>query len=168
MTTDILNLTKEEVELFERAVYVFRQKNMTDCSPRGVVVECLKTYLELYERRYGPQDALSQKVVHGGQYVKPPVTDLDEVARLLVKGGKCTNCGRCCQRTIGVRVTEEEVPEIEKLGYSTKDFLDEDGMIRSNGKGCYFLVMRQNGTSRCRIYEKRPQICRDYYCNGRH
>ncbi len=167
MEANTFSLSEEEAFLLERAGYIYRQKNGAEPLPGEVVLECIRTYVELYDRRFGLQDALSQRVVRGDRYRAPPVTDLDEIARLLVKGSKCVNCGKCCQKVLGVRVTEKEVEEIEKLGYRREDFLDEDGMIKRGRNGCYFLIMRRDGTSRCRIYEKRPQICRDYFCNGK-
>jgi len=157
--------TREQQALLERATYVYRQKNMTDCAPEDVIVECLATYLQLYEWKYGPPDPLSQMVVYGPRHARTPVADLDEVARLLVRGGVCKNCGKCCRNVIGVRVSEEEIQEIEKLGYAREEFLDEDGLIRTvPGHGCYFLVIKTDGTARCRIYGARPQICKAYFC----
>ena len=164
MTFDFF-LDDNEAELLKRAVYVYRQKHKTRCQPKDVIIEALETYLELYEREYGEQDELSRVAVYGPRRVKAQVTDLDDVARLLVNGGKCMNCGACCKRTIGVRASEEEIEEIEKLGYKREEFLDSDGLIKAGPEGCYFLVTKRDSTTRCRIHEHRPEICRNYFCN---
>ena len=121
--------------------------------------------MELYEREYGEQDELSRVVVYGPRYSKTSVTDLDEVARLLVNGGRCMNCGTCCKRTIGVSVRKEEIEKIEKLGYKREEFVDSDGLIKAGPEGCYFLVTKRDSTTRCRIHGHRPEICRNYFCN---
>jgi len=162
-----IEITPDGAELLERALVVYRAKHgarAADVAPRDVVVECIATYLELYEPRYGEPDALSRRVVYGAWAPRPSVRDLDEVARLVVNGGACIRCGKCCRRTIGVTVSAQEIEAIEKLGYAREDFLDRDGMVKATPQGCYFLMHGPNGRSSCAIYPARPQICRDHYC----
>ncbi len=164
MTFDF-SLDYNEAELLKRAMYVYKKKHKARCQPKDVIIEALETYLELYEREYGEQDELSRVIVYGQRYNKASVVDLDEVARLLVNGGKCMNCGNCCRRTIGVRAFKEEIERIEKLGYKREEFVDSDGFIKAGPEGCYFLVTKRDSTTRCRIHEQRPEICRNYFCN---
>lgn len=165
MNDGSVEFTKKEEELLRRARYVYRQKNMAPCGLKDVVIESLQTYLDLFERRYGIRDELSREVVYGPQHARAPVTSLDDVASLLVRSGKCYHRGDCCKRTVGVRVTEKEINGIEKLGYKREDFLNGDGQIKATPEGCYFVVIRRDGSSRCRIYGSRPQVCKDYFCN---
>jgi len=162
-----LTLTPAESEILKRSLEIYRRRHGGQGDIREVIADGLNAYLELYDQEGNEEDWLSERVVYGPRYRKRPVGDLDEVARLLVKGEKCYGCGDCCRRTIGVRVTPEEIQAIEAQGFEKEGFLDRDGMIKSGPEGCYFLVNRRNGTSFCRIYEKRPQICREYFCNGR-
>lgn len=158
-----LDLTDEH-QLVQRATLVCRRKNGSPQTLREVIVESLEVYLRLYEPAYGPQDSLSRTVVHGPQSAPVPVADLDEVARLVVRTARCVRCGNCCRRTIGVRVTAEEIERIEALGYRREDLLDRDGMIKAGPGGCTFLVDGGPGKARCRIHAQRPQICRDFFC----
>jgi len=159
-----LGLTDDERELVRRAMLVCQHKNGGSRMSRQAIVESLEVYLRLYELTYGPQDPLSRTVVHGPPPAPVPVTDLDEVARLVVRTGRCVRCGKCCRRTIGVHVTAEEIERIEALGYRRKDFLDRDGMIKAGSGGCTFLVDGGPGQTRCRIHSHRPQICRGFFC----
>ena len=165
MTFDF-SLDDSEAELLKRAMSVYKKKHKERCQQKDVVIEALEIYLELYEREYGEQDDLSRVVVYGPRSVKAQETDLDEVARLLVNCGKCMNCGTCCKRTIGVSVRKEEIEKIEKLGYKREEFLESDGLIKAGPGGCYFLVIKRDSTTRCRIHEHRPEICRNYFCDN--
>jgi len=149
-----------------RATLVCQHKNGGPRKPRQAIVESLEVYLHLYELAYGPQDPLSRAVVHGPPSAPVSVTDLDEVARLVVRTGRCVRCGKCCRRTIGVRVTAEEIERIKALGYRREDFLDRDGMIKAGPGGCIFLVDGGPGQTRCRIHSHRPQICRGFFCQA--
>ena len=162
-----LALTPVESEILERSLEIYRTKHGGQGDLKDVMIAGLKAYLELYDQKGDEKDWLSETVVYGPRYYKSPVRDLDDVARLLVKGEKCDRCGQCCRRTIGVKVTAGEIETIEAFGFKEEEFLDRDGMIRSGPEGCYFLVNGRNGTSLCRIYEKRPQICQEFFCNGR-
>lgn len=168
MKIDDLALTPVETEILDRSLNIYRKKHGALGDFKEVVIEGLKAYLELYGQEADEKDSLSETVVYGPRYHKKPVRDLDEVARLLVKGGKCDQCGECCRRTVGIRVTLQEIEALDALGFKKEEFLDRDGMIASNAtNGCYFLINGRNGNAFCRIYENRPQICRGYFCNGR-
>ncbi len=160
---DGLELADDERALVRRATLVCQHKNGGPRMPRQAIVESLEVYLRLYELAYGPQDPLSRTVVHGPPSAPVAVTDLDEVARLVVRTGRCVRCGNCCRRTIGVHVTAGEIERIEALGYRRKNFLDRDGMIKA-GPGCTFLVDGGPGKTRCRIHSRRPQICCGFFC----
>ena len=84
----------------------------------------------------------------------------------------CENCGECC-KYYTVKLTEEEVKEIENLGFIRSEFCEPDdfdldmgsfALLRPDGQ-CIFLTER-NKKYYCKIYEKRPKICKDYPFNG--
>jgi len=85
---------------------------------------------------------------------------------------KCVeNCGKCC-RDLEIPVRDEDIEEIEALGYSAWEFVDYEKMFYRGDRflgyalkkrpfdgGCVFLDPE---TMKCRIYEKRPLACRLY------
>ncbi len=168
-----VGLDEREAELLRRAMYVFRRKNGRPANPTEVILEALELCLKMFWRWYGEeQDELSTIVVYGQPNVEAPPKDLDEAAMRVVKGGgKCYSRGDCCKRTVGVKVSEEEIQAIEKLGHRREEFLDPDSLLngqrqlRAGPGGCTFLVIAPNGESRCRVYGSRPQVCREFFCN---
>ncbi len=168
-----VGLDEREAELLSRATYVFRRKNGRPANPAEVILEALELYLKMFWRWFGEaQDELSTVVVHGQQDMEAPPGDLDEVAKRVVKGGgKCYNRGDCCKRTVGVKVSEEEIQDIENLGKQREECLDQDSLLngqrqlKAGAGGCTFLVIAPNGESRCRVYGSRPQVCREFFCN---
>lgn len=93
---------------------------------------------------------------------------IDEVAANLDKAVfseiDCLKCANCCKSTPAI-VTRPDAKRIAKfLGLSTKTFIkkylleDFDGSLMINGVPCTFL----NDDNTCRIYEVRPQACREY------
>lgn len=97
----------------------------------------------------------------------------------LPPGSPCTNCGKCCTNpefmlTLGAsgddvkRWRREKRRDILRFAYvlgSPQDpyadlWIDE----RSRERECCPFVRKAQGENRylCRIYETRPQVCRDY------
>lgn len=75
----------------------------------------------------------------------------------------CNFCGLCC--TQAVRVTEEDIQRIEKLGHKREDFTvkDVDGQLLLKRENGYCTFFRDKGNyGGCSIYENRPDICRDW------
>lgn len=74
----------------------------------------------------------------------------------------CNRCGLCC--TQGVRITDDEIKKIKKLGISEKEFVDDSSgeklLKRVNGV-CMFLDLEADEPT-CKIYESRPEICQDF------
>ena len=75
----------------------------------------------------------------------------------------CNFCGLCC--TLAVKVTEKEIKNIESLGHNREDFTEKDDgsntiLKRPNG-WCYFFE-RKEGIGVCKIYDKRPEPCKDF------
>lgn len=76
---------------------------------------------------------------------------------------RCLNCGYCC--TLVVILSKDDIERIKKLGYNEADFAENDRLgrkrVRMKNYYCYFLGLHK-GESFCRIYNERPQVCRDY------
>ena len=85
---------------------------------------------------------------------------------------KCIeNCGRCCEE-LEIPLRDEDVAQIEELGYSAWEFVDYEKLFyrgdrflgyaikkRPFDEACVFLDPE---TKRCRIYPHRPLACRLY------
>ncbi len=71
---------------------------------------------------------------------------------------KCNDCGLCCITHKVIEITPEEA---EKFG--EKHCWKKDGVfyLRTYTRGCVFL----NNKS-CKIYDKRPNICRNFKYGG--
>lgn len=75
----------------------------------------------------------------------------------------CNFCGLCC--TLAVKVTEKEVRKIENLGYSRSDFTEKDdgnNTILKRKDGWCFFFERKSNVGYCKIYNSRPEPCRDF------
>ena len=75
----------------------------------------------------------------------------------------CNFCGLCC--TLAVKLKPGEIKKIESLGYGREDFTETDPggnvvLKRPNG-WCRFFE-RKKGVGVCRIYDSRPEPCRDF------
>lgn len=79
---------------------------------------------------------------------------------------ECTKCGECCKPI--TKVSEEDIAQIEKLGFNREDFLDKDpfgnpGFVLKRKDGyCMFLKDNKDGTFNCTIWGNHPQVCKDY------
>ncbi|MGC8835941.1 MAG: YkgJ family cysteine cluster protein [Infirmifilum sp.] len=74
---------------------------------------------------------------------------------------KCLTCGKCCMQTEMI-LTDQDVKQIEKLGYSRKYFTVWDGKflrLRNEGGSCVFY---DKSTGKCIIYQHRPSGCKLY------
>ena len=77
---------------------------------------------------------------------------------------KCTKCGECCRPI--VKVDEDDINRIEKLGNKRDDFIQFDSKINSSvlkqkNNVCIFLE-RQGDEFVCSIYNNRPKVCQKY------
>lgn len=83
----------------------------------------------------------------------------------------CKKCGKCCL-TYTVKLSDEDIKRIEKLGYEKESFAEPDNFDMESGKHalkmkdnrCIFLTKRNNKYL-CKIYMNRPKICRKYPFN---
>ena len=89
--------------------------------------------------------------------------------------GKCKMCGKCCSTHIDLvqRPSDEMRQLLEWRGIVVKDLKPDElpngwrrdiafSMIIIPTKPCRHLDLK---TKRCKIYENRPKICRDYPTN---
>jgi len=70
---------------------------------------------------------------------------------------KCQRCGDCCQSGTLLKQCSKEEKKIFKLLYA---MLGED----INKKICPYLDFKM-GLAICKIYDERPQFCKDYFCD---
>ena len=67
----------------------------------------------------------------------------------------CSSCGACCCRFEVLLITDTGVPD----KFIEADEWGGQAMRRLGDGWCAAL---DRNTMRCRIYEKRPQVCRDF------
>jgi len=80
---------------------------------------------------------------------------------------KCIRCGDCCK--IYVKISDEDIKQIESVGYKLNDVAEFDSFDPSSGKyalrlidgKCIFLKQKNN-KYKCEIYDNRPKICRTF------
>jgi len=75
---------------------------------------------------------------------------------------RCSNCGKCCERT-EMLLSKEDIERLERVGFSREDFTVtcEDGFmrLRNVGEWCYFYNPAEK---KCQVYEDRPLGCLVY------
>lgn len=89
-------------------------------------------------------------------------------------GHVCTRCGECCRRE-DILVTAQEIFRLARqVGVSDAEFRErylrpaptwnsEDGLLRTVAGRCVFLDNGADGrTTRCTVYEQRPDSCRAF------
>ena len=66
----------------------------------------------------------------------------------------CTSCGKCCHLLVELAPSGDDVPE---------EFVVEHAGVRCmNQHGNGACVALDPATQLCTIYERRPQVCRDF------
>ncbi|MCB2147905.1 MAG: YkgJ family cysteine cluster protein [Deltaproteobacteria bacterium] len=84
-------------------------------------------------------------------------------------GEICRRCADCCKKFPFVELTENEIERLERVtGLPFEVFTNPKGKTIEE----YFLKFRENGycffldenddTYSCRVYESRPEICRNF------
>ena len=76
------------------------------------------------------------------------------------KGGKCSNCGKCCSNCLPLSKAERK----RIRAYIKKHGIKEQRHNVASGVDmtCPF---RDEANHKCLIYEIRPAICREFMCN---
>lgn len=78
---------------------------------------------------------------------------------------RCKRCGKCC---IAVSFKIPNLPgEVEWLMYHGFNIVEADGntLARIHIK-CTHMKEVRGGKFKCMIYSTRPEVCRDYTCQG--
>lgn len=97
--------------------------------------------------------------------IQKMLSDMEHGVYDLTDNGKCTGCGQCCSNVLPM--TDIEIQRISKYikRYNIKEckhFIPSKGPVLD--MSCPFLDTSK-GKEKCRIYEIRPQVCRDFICN---
>lgn len=91
----------------------------------------------------------------------------------------CQSCGACCIHGGEVTVElddldrPEEVPRDltrsvrGKMGFASDDYLFQRIMARSRSGSCVALRGEVGKSCGCSIYDRRPNVCREYEPGGR-
>lgn len=76
----------------------------------------------------------------------------------------CQRCGNCCTQFKRVRITKAELKQIAKRCSIPWQQLRKFKKLEREGNNYYlkFPCMFLNPDKSCRIYDIRPQICRDF------
>ena len=67
----------------------------------------------------------------------------------------CVGCGQCCHMLVELNPAIDDVPEELVVEHNGVRCLDQ------HGDGA--CVALERATRRCTIYERRPQVCRDFH-----
>jgi Fe-S-cluster containining protein len=78
-------------------------------------------------------------------------TNLDELPA-------CAGCGKCCHLLVELAPFEHDVPEALVVVH--------DGLRCMDQHGDGACIALDPGTQLCTIYERRPQVCRDFERGG--
>jgi Fe-S-cluster containining protein len=79
---------------------------------------------------------------------------------------KCSQCARCCKETT-VCLNNEDIERISKK-YSSFFIVRKTGvkiMKWKQNKEKYICIFLNPENETCEIYEDRPKVCKEYYCN---
>lgn len=78
----------------------------------------------------------------------------------------CENCGNCCTQCSNITVTRQDITRLaeyfkksEKVVFKRHCKLYKDMIVFKNDRPCKFYDLKNK---RCKIYEARPQACRDH------
>lgn len=97
--------------------------------------------------------------------IQKMLDDMEHGVYDLTDNGKCIQCGSCCSnrlpmtpheiKTISEYIKKNNIKECKRLFPTTTPLLDLTCPFLDTTKKC----------EKCRIYEVRPQVCRDFICN---
>ena len=97
--------------------------------------------------------------------IQKMLSDMEHGVYDLTDNGKRTGCGQCCSNVLPM--TDIEIQRISKYikRYNIKEckhFIPSKNPVLD--MSCPFLDTSK-GKEKCRIYEIRPRVCRDFICN---
>lgn len=76
---------------------------------------------------------------------------------------KCTHCGKCCI-AVSFALTGKPGEESWLLYHGFQIVRGDGPTLARIHIVCMHLMQNKGGKSRCKIYAKRPQVCKDYRC----
>jgi Fe-S-cluster containining protein len=84
----------------------------------------------------------------------------------------CKKCAKCCRNYPFIKLSQNEINEIEKLTKlpldvfaDRKDEAGEEYFLKFKENGDCFFLTENDGSYSCDIYEARSEICRNYPSN---
>jgi Fe-S-cluster containining protein len=101
--------------------------------------------------------------------IEDMLADMEHGLYDFTKNGKCSQCGGCCSRFLPV--TQKEINTIHQY-IKEHNIQKADHGVFAFAKPvfdlqCPFLDLTKP-KEKCSIYSVRPQICREFICNGTH
>lgn len=72
-------------------------------------------------------------------------------------GGKCSKCGECCSNFLPI--SQEELDIIQRYVIKNNIKPQTEVLVMENRLACPYW------NHKCLIYEVRPLICKEFYCN---
>ena len=75
---------------------------------------------------------------------------------------KCIDCVKCCR--LYVKLTPKDIKRIKKAGHKEGYFIEntkKGKILKRINTYCIFLSINK-GKSKCKIYSRRPDICRSF------
>ena len=72
-------------------------------------------------------------------------------------GGKCSKCGECCSNFLPI--SQEELDIIQRYVIENNIKPQTEVLVMENRLACPYW------NHKCLIYEVRPLICKEFYCN---
>lgn len=72
-------------------------------------------------------------------------------------GGKCSKCGECCSNFLPI--SQEELDIIQRYVIKNNIKPQTEVLVMENRLSCPYW------NHKCLIYEVRPLICKEFYCN---
>lgn len=77
----------------------------------------------------------------------------------------CVKCGACCKVSLAVNVQQDtrSFEYYKAVGLNIELVEDNKNMARVNFGDCQHLDTSE-GLYKCKIYDSRPQLCRDFNC----
>lgn len=90
----------------------------------------------------------------------------DEVVAM--NNPECKDCNECC--SMGTLLTDEEYEHLKRFLKKDKygKFLYQQGLVTIHKylkQGTVYWMCPFSHGKRCRIYSKRPQMCRQFHCD---
>ncbi len=148
-TDDEKEDTRAEMDLFEKAVLkkLRKKRSLKNYKKKGITKSDLKEIIEL-------ADIVSLEILGG-----PSNTILAEE-----HPGWCNHCGACCKESSPIFIHKDEINPLTMFNPALKSEIVKNRLYNEHyqfkeDKPCKFYNFE---AKRCKIYDSRPQVCRNY------